>query len=98
MKTSLLARVLSSSAILGIAASVLSCTAHAAPKTPIPAAAADASLSASSGKQTAVFAGGCFWGTVGLRKSEGRDWDDGGICRWRRIHWDLRPGDDRDHR
>src|SRR5207302_1337928 len=63
MKTSLLARVLSSTAILGIAVSVLSCTAHAAPKTPIPAAAADASLSASSCKQTAVFAGGCFWGT-----------------------------------
>src|SRR5947209_15783175 len=63
MKISLLGRVLSSSAILGIAVSVLSCTAHAAPKTPIPAPAADASLSASSGNQTAVFAGGCFWGT-----------------------------------
>jgi len=39
------------------------CTANAAPKVPIPPPAADASLAAASGKQTAVFAGGCFWGT-----------------------------------
>ncbi len=31
--------------------------------TPIPAAEADASLAAKHGKATAVFAGGCFWGT-----------------------------------
>jgi len=31
--------------------------------TPIPAAQSDASLSAKHGKATAVFAGGCFWGT-----------------------------------
>ena len=31
--------------------------------TPIPAAQSDASLAASHGKATAVFAGGCFWGT-----------------------------------
>src|SRR6201995_3175834 len=31
--------------------------------TPIPAAQADASLAAKHGKATAVFAGGCFWGT-----------------------------------
>jgi peptide-methionine (S)-S-oxide reductase len=36
---------------------------RAATKTPIPAAAADAPLAASPGSQTAVFAGGCFWGT-----------------------------------
>jgi peptide-methionine (S)-S-oxide reductase len=35
----------------------------AAGRTPIPAAASDAALSAAPGKQTAVFAGGCFWGT-----------------------------------
>lgn len=35
----------------------------AAPNMPIPAAKTDASLAATSGKQTAVFAGGCFWGT-----------------------------------
>jgi peptide-methionine (S)-S-oxide reductase len=31
--------------------------------TPIPAAQTDASLAAKHGKATAVFAGGCFWGT-----------------------------------
>src|ERR1700733_11573896 len=34
-----------------------------APSTPIPAAKADAPLPAAPGQQTAVFAGGCFWGT-----------------------------------
>jgi peptide-methionine (S)-S-oxide reductase len=37
-------------------------TAFAAPKAPIPAAASDATLAAQPGKETAVFAGGCFWG------------------------------------
>jgi peptide-methionine (S)-S-oxide reductase len=63
MKTPLHARVLTGSAIIAVAFSLLSCVAHAAGKAPIPAPAADAALSASSGKQTAVFAGGCFWGT-----------------------------------
>ena len=31
--------------------------------TPIPAPTADAPLAHSPGKQTAIFAGGCFWGT-----------------------------------
>ena len=35
----------------------------AAAKAPIPAATSDARLAQSPGKQTAVFAGGCFWGT-----------------------------------
>ncbi len=35
----------------------------AAPAGVIPAPAADMALAAKSGKQTAVFAGGCFWGT-----------------------------------
>src|SRR5271165_356172 len=40
-------------------------TTHAAPPpgAPIPAAKLDAPLAAAPGKQTAVFAGGCFWGT-----------------------------------
>lgn len=59
----MLGRWLCSALILGIAVGLLSCTAHAAPKAPIPAPTTDASLAASSGKQTAVFAGGCFWGT-----------------------------------
>jgi peptide-methionine (S)-S-oxide reductase len=36
---------------------------RAATKVPVPAAANDAPLAQSTGKQTAVFAGGCFWGT-----------------------------------
>jgi peptide-methionine (S)-S-oxide reductase len=35
----------------------------AAPQVPIPAAKVDAPLAATAGKRTAVFAGGCFWGT-----------------------------------
>ena len=57
------ARLLCSALTLGITVSLLSCTAHAAPRAPIPAPTTDASLTASSGQQTAVFAGGCFWGT-----------------------------------
>jgi peptide-methionine (S)-S-oxide reductase len=36
---------------------------HAATRTPIPAAISDDTLAQAPGKQTAVFAGGCFWGT-----------------------------------
>jgi peptide-methionine (S)-S-oxide reductase len=36
---------------------------RAASKTPIPPATLDSPLAQSAGKQTAVFAGGCFWGT-----------------------------------
>jgi peptide-methionine (S)-S-oxide reductase len=39
---------------------------HAATKTPVPAAVDDAPLAQGSGQQTAVFAGGCFWGTQGV--------------------------------
>lgn len=42
---------------------LLACSGHAAPKAPIPAAAVDVSLTKAPGRQTAVFAGGCFWGT-----------------------------------
>ncbi|HKW75312.1 MAG TPA: peptide-methionine (S)-S-oxide reductase MsrA, partial [Terriglobales bacterium] len=42
---------------------LLACSGHALPKAPIPAAAADVPLAKTSGRQTAVFAGGCFWGT-----------------------------------
>jgi peptide-methionine (S)-S-oxide reductase len=37
--------------------------ANAASKAPIPAAKADLPLASTAGKQRAVFAGGCFWGT-----------------------------------
>jgi peptide-methionine (S)-S-oxide reductase len=36
---------------------------HAATRTPVPPAATDALLAQKPGKQVAVFAGGCFWGT-----------------------------------
>jgi peptide-methionine (S)-S-oxide reductase len=49
--------------ILGAAVSLLIDMATAATKTPIPPPAVDAQLSTTPGRQTAVFAGGCFWGT-----------------------------------
>ena len=62
----MMVRMLISVAILGSAIFAISFVnrgAHAAPKTPIPAANVDQSLASASGKETAVFAGGCFWGT-----------------------------------
>lgn len=56
-------RLLSSSVILGCTIFLAACSANAAPKTPIPPAKVDVSLASAPGKQTAVFAGGCFWGT-----------------------------------
>jgi peptide-methionine (S)-S-oxide reductase len=44
-------------------ASALVVGCRAAAKTPVPAPASDAPLAQTPGKQTAVFAGGCFWGT-----------------------------------
>jgi len=57
------ARLLFSVVTLGITVSLLSCTAKAASKAPIPAPTADVSLTSTTAEQTAVFAGGCFWGT-----------------------------------
>ena len=48
---------------VGLSISMLACSATGQPKGPIPAAKLDAPLASSPGKQTAVFAGGCFWGT-----------------------------------
>jgi len=45
-----------------LAFAFIGCT-HAETRTPIPAPQVDVSLSAQHGKQTAIFAGGCFWGT-----------------------------------
>ncbi len=44
-------------------ASTFSIGCHAVTRTTIPAPSSDAQLAAKPGKQTAVFAGGCFWGT-----------------------------------
>lgn len=50
--------------VLTLAVSTVLCLGcRAASKTPIPAAHNDAALAQSPGRQTAVFAGGCFWGT-----------------------------------
>jgi peptide-methionine (S)-S-oxide reductase len=46
-----------------LAISLTGCMAHAASHPPIPPANTDVALAKSGGKQTAVFAGGCFWGT-----------------------------------
>jgi peptide-methionine (S)-S-oxide reductase len=59
-------RVVVGAAILGcaiVAVLVVSRGANAAAKAPIPAAKVDLALASISGKESAVFAGGCFWGT-----------------------------------
>jgi peptide-methionine (S)-S-oxide reductase len=55
--------LLCSLCLLIVAIGLASCSVKAAPKAPIPAAQTDVPLASSSGRQTAVFAGGCFWGT-----------------------------------
>jgi peptide-methionine (S)-S-oxide reductase len=42
---------------------IVACSVKAAPRVPIPPPQVDVALAATSGRQTAVFAGGCFWGT-----------------------------------
>lgn len=59
----MLAPVLRVSLILGLAFSLAACRADGAAKTPIPPAKVDVSLASAPSQQTAVFAGGCFWGT-----------------------------------
>jgi len=62
----MLTRWLAGSLIVGcaiLAMLLVGRTANAASKAPIPAAKADLPLASSAGKQKAVFAGGCFWGT-----------------------------------
>jgi peptide-methionine (S)-S-oxide reductase len=64
--SSMLTRLLVGSLILGcaiLAVTLVARRANAASKTPIPAAQVDLPLASTPGKQTAVFAGGCFWGT-----------------------------------
>jgi peptide-methionine (S)-S-oxide reductase len=52
------------SAVIALLAAVAVCAGcRAAGKPAVPAATTDAPLAQSSGKATAVFAGGCFWGT-----------------------------------
>jgi peptide-methionine (S)-S-oxide reductase len=59
----MLVRLLRSSLAFGCVLSLAACSASAAGRAPIPAANADVSLAAKPGKEKAVFAGGCFWGT-----------------------------------
>ena len=51
------------STIFTILAGFVFCMGCRAAKAPIPAPTTDAPLAKQSGKETAVFAGGCFWGT-----------------------------------
>ena len=48
---------------LVLALSIFADVAVAVPRQPIPPAKVDAPLAVAAGKETAVFAGGCFWGT-----------------------------------
>ncbi len=57
-------RLLSLTAVFVLIVAVVVFTkARGAGKTPIPAATADVQTERAPGKETAVFAGGCFWGT-----------------------------------
>lgn len=49
--------------LAGFAIFLFALSGKAAPNSPIPAAKVDAPVAGSAGKDTAVFAGGCFWGT-----------------------------------
>ncbi len=49
--------------VIGLAVFISACASNAAPASPIPPATVDVALASSTGKQIAVFAGGCFWGT-----------------------------------
>src|ERR1700733_649811 len=42
---------------------LMGCSAFAAPKAPVPVASVDTALAKTPGKEAAIFAGGCFWGT-----------------------------------
>src|ERR1700734_183510 len=57
------ARLLRASVSFGCLIAIIACNASAAGRAPIPPANADVALATKSGKQKAVFAGGCFWGT-----------------------------------
>jgi peptide-methionine (S)-S-oxide reductase len=59
----MITRLLRASVTLGFAVLLSACSVSAAPRAPIPPAIADLSLASTPGQQTAVFAGGCFWGT-----------------------------------
>jgi peptide-methionine (S)-S-oxide reductase len=59
----MLARSLGLLLVYSSAALMFAYAASAAPKSPIPAAKVDVPPATAPGKQIAVFAGGCFWGT-----------------------------------
>jgi peptide-methionine (S)-S-oxide reductase len=59
----MLTRLLGGFVILGCTILLAACNANAALNKPIPPPKVDVSLASAAGKQKAVFAGGCFWGT-----------------------------------
>ena len=82
--------------LIAFAASV-GCT--AATKTPIPAPANDSPLAQTPGKQTAVFAGGCFWGTQSVfERVKGVLATTAGYSGGSACHCDLRTGWPGEHR
>ena len=71
----------------------------AAARAPIPPPASDAALAQTPGKQTAVFAGGCFWGTQSVfERVKGVLSTTAGYAGGSCIHRDLRPGDPGEYR
>lgn len=56
-------RLAGSLLLLSVSILALGCSANAATRPRVPAPTVDAPLAPKPGKQTAVFAGGCFWGT-----------------------------------
>ena len=56
-------RILESFVLTGFTTFLFALAGKAAPNSPVPAAKLDAPVASAAGKQTAVFAGGCFWGT-----------------------------------
>ena len=81
-----------------ITLSMLACSANGQPKGPVPAAKVDAKLAASPGKETAVFAGGCFWGTQSVfERVKGVLQNHGRILRRFGKDCDLQSGDDGNH-
>ncbi len=74
-------------------------TTFAASNPPIPPAAADVSLATQPGKETAVFAGGCFWGVQAVfQRVKGVISTAAGYSGGIGADGHVQTGRDRDHR